>query len=216
MPALAADVGSDGYAGPPIRALQGIDRSGRVIYVGTFSKLVFPALRIGYVVLPEGLIRPFAAAKALTDTGGATLEQLALADFIREGHFDRHIRRSRTRNRSRRQALLAAIDRHLADRVDVTGSDAGLHVLLWVRDEGRAPRELLHRIEAAGVRVYPVAAFYASPPQRPGFLLGYASLDEAQIAEGVQRLAGALGPAARGSRVSGRSDAPALRRAPRA
>ncbi|MEA2626622.1 MAG: GntR family transcriptional regulator / MocR family aminotransferase, partial [Candidatus Binatota bacterium] len=82
------------YGGAPVPALQGLDRSGLVIYGGTFSKLMFPALRLGYVVLPEALLTPMIAAKALADTGCATLEQLTLADFIREGHFDRHVRRS--------------------------------------------------------------------------------------------------------------------------
>lgn len=182
------------FAGRPIEALQGLDRSGRVIYVGTFSKLMFPALRLGYAVLPEPLLHPFIAAKALADTGGATLEQLALADFIREGHFERHIRRSRIVNGAHRTALLEAIERHLGDRVEVSGANAGLHVLLWLHDTPPRPDTLLARLEAAGVRIYPVAPFYRTPPPRMGFILGYASLTERQIAEGVRRLAATLYP----------------------
>ncbi len=180
------------YVGRPVEALQGLDRSGRVIYVGTFSKLMFPALRLGYMVLPEPLVKPVLNAKALGDAGGATIEQLALADFIRDGHFERHIRRSRLRNGARRVALLAAIDRYLGDRVEVSGANAGLHVLLWLRQRPPRKHDLLGRIEAAGVRVYPVARFYAFPPKRPGFLLGYASLTEGEITEGIRRLATAV------------------------
>jgi GntR family transcriptional regulator/MocR family aminotransferase len=180
------------YIGRPIEALQGLDRSGRVIYVGTFSKLLFPALRLGYVVLPEPLVKPFLIAKALGDTGGAAIEQLALADFIRDGHFERHIRRSRLRNGARRVALLAAIERYLGDRVEVSGANAGLHVLLWLRQRPSRQHDILGRIEAAGVRVYPVARFYLSAPKRPGFLLGYASLTESEITEGIRRLATAI------------------------
>ena len=127
------------YGGRPIEALQGLDRAGRVVYVGTFSKLLFPALRLGYAVVPEALVKPFVAAKALADTGGATLEQLALADFIREGHFERHIRRSRIVNGAHRAALLEAIERHLGDRVEVSGANAGLHVLVWLQPHPGAP-----------------------------------------------------------------------------
>ena len=180
------------YGGRPIEALQGLDRAGRVIYVGTFSKLMFPALRLGYAVLPEPLVKPFVAAKALADTGGATLEQLALADFIREGHFERHIRRSRIANGAHRAALLEAIERHLGDRVELSGANAGLHVLLWLNQTPARPQTVLERVEAVGVRVYPVTPFYVTPPKRFGVILGYASLTERQIGEGVRRLATAL------------------------
>src|SRR5439155_12649916 len=115
------------YAGRPVESLQGLDRAGRVIYTGTFSKLMYPALRLGYLVVPEALVRPFVAAKALADTGGASLEQLTLADFMREGHFERHVRRSRTRNAARRVALLEALAAHLGDRVEPSGPNARIH-----------------------------------------------------------------------------------------
>jgi GntR family transcriptional regulator/MocR family aminotransferase len=182
------------YVGRPIEALQGLDRGGRVIYVGSFSKLMFPALRIGYLVLPEPLVKPFATAKALGDTGGVTLEQLALADFIRDGHFERHIRRSRLRNAARRATLLRAIDRHFGDRIEVSGANAGLHVLVWINHSAARSQNLLGRIEAAGVRVYPVTPFYLKPPKRLGFILGYSSLSERDITEGVRRLSTVLTP----------------------
>jgi GntR family transcriptional regulator/MocR family aminotransferase len=181
------------YAGRPVESLQSLDRNGRVIYLGTFSKLMFPALRIGYLVLPAALVRPFVTAKALADTGSSTLEQLALADFIREGHFERHIRRSRTRNAARRATLLEAIAEHLGELVEVAGANAGLHVLLWLRGI-RAARvgALIKRAAAKGVGVYSIAPFYVDPPDRAGLLLGYASLTAEEIQEGIARLAEVL------------------------
>ncbi len=182
------------YAGRPVESLQGLDRAGRVIYLGTFSKLLFPALRLGYLVLPEALVQPFVTAKALNDTGGARLEQLVLADFIREGHFERHIRRSRARNAARRAVLLEAIAEHFGDRVEVAGANAGIHVLLWVRGiSSRRAKSRLARAEQQGVRVYPVAPCYVTEPPGVGLLLGYGGLTEEQIRIGIRRLATVLG-----------------------
>ena len=178
------------YSGRPVEALQGLDRAGRVLYAGTFSKLMFPALRMGYLVLPAALVSPITTAKAIADTGCPALEQLALADFIHQGHFDRHLRRSRTRNAKRREALLTALARHLGDRVEVSGANAGLHVLVWLH--GFAARRLpalRRRAAEQGVGVYPITPFYLTPPSRAGLLLGFASLQEKEIEEGIQRLA---------------------------
>jgi GntR family transcriptional regulator/MocR family aminotransferase len=181
------------YSGRPVEALQGLDRAGRVLYAGTFSKLMFPALRLGYLVLPAALVSPVVTAKAVCDTGCAALEQLALADFIQEGHFDRHLRRSRARNARRREALLAALAQHLGDRIEVTGVNAGLHVLVWLR--GFAARRLpalRRRAAEQGVGVYPVTPYYSEPPKTAGLLLGFASLQEKEIDEGIRRLAHVL------------------------
>ena len=178
------------YAGRPVESLQGLDRAGRVIYAGTFSKLLFPALRLGYLVLPTPLVRPFLIGRALAHLGAATLEQLVLGDFFREGHFERHVRRSRARNAARRSALLAAIAEHLGDRAEVSGSNAGVHVLLWLRGIGaERTAALIKRAARIGVGVYSVEPFYLKPPKRCGLLLGYASLDEDAIRRGIQRLA---------------------------
>ena len=181
------------YTGRPLQALAGLDGHGRVIYVGTFSKLMFPALRLGYLVLPEALVEPIVAAKGLADTGSPALEQLTLADFIREGHLDRHLHRSRARNASRRAALLAAVHDHFGERAEICGAATGLHVLVWLRGrDGEPIGSLARRAEAAGVAVYPVAPFYLRPPRRSGVLLGYGPLSERQIRDGVARLAAAL------------------------
>jgi GntR family transcriptional regulator/MocR family aminotransferase len=182
------------YTGRPIESLQGLDRRGRVIYVGTFSKVLFPALRLGYLVLPEALVERFVAAKAVADTGSPGLEQRALAEFITQGHFDRHLRRTRARNRARRAALVAAIAEHLGRRVELSGTDAGLHVLLWLRGvSARATDALIERAAVLGVGVYSPAPFYLGAPPCAGLLLGHASLGEESIREGIRRLAEALG-----------------------
>jgi len=184
------------YSGRPIECLQGLDGDGRVVYAGTASKLLFPALRIGWLVAPPDLAPDLLLAKAACDTGSASLEQLALADFIESGQLERHVRRTRLRNAARRAALLDALRRELGAAAVVSGTDAGLHVLLWLPDlpasEATAFR---HRCREAGVGIYPVAPYYREPPDRAGYVLGYAALDEERIREGVARLAECLSAA---------------------
>jgi GntR family transcriptional regulator/MocR family aminotransferase len=181
------------YAGRPVEAVQGLDRNGRVIYIGTFSKVLFPALRLGYLVLPLPLVPLFTAAKWLTDRHTSTLEQAVLTDFIHEGHFEQHLRRSRTRNAARRTVLLEALATYLGRRVEVSGANAGVHLLVWLQDV--APHQLSAFIDCAaqaGVGLYPVAPYYLTPPPRAGLLLGYAAMPEDEIRAGVQCLAAVL------------------------
>src|SRR2546422_616969 len=181
------------YAGRPVEAVQGLDRSGRVIYVGTFSKVLFPALRLGYLVLPPPLVPLFTAAKWLTDRHTSTLEQAVLTDFIHEGHFEHHLRRSRTRNAARRAVLLDALSTYLGPRVEVSGAHAGVHLLVWLRDV--APHQLGVYIDCAaraGVGLYSVTPYYLTPPPRAGLLLGYAAMTAEEIRAGVQCLAAVL------------------------
>ena len=181
------------YSGRPIEALQSLDDNGRVIYAGTFSKLMFPALRLGYLVVPAGLTRTFRFLKALLDTGCATLPQLALVDFMREGHFERHLRLSRARNAARREAILAAFAKHLGDRAEVAGFNAGLHVLMRLRGVPFArTAEIRKRVERVGVGAYSAGPFFRTPPNESTLLLGYASLTEKEIAEGIRRLASVI------------------------
>jgi GntR family transcriptional regulator / MocR family aminotransferase len=179
------------YGRRPVEAMQGLDRSGRVIYIGTLSKILFPALRLGYVVLPKVLVGPFRAAKRLADRYTPTFTQVVLARFIREGHFERHVRRARAMLAGRRQALLEAVESHLKGEVAVSGTEAGLHLVLWVRGirAGRTLEALIARAADSGVGIYSVAPYYLTPPRRAGLLLGYAGLDEAAIRTGIERLA---------------------------
>ncbi len=181
------------YEGRPIEAMRALDEFGCVLYAATFSKLMFPALRLGYMILPDSMVDSFRSAKALADTGCPALPQLALVDFIREGHFERHLHRLRVRNASRRAAMLEAIDRYLGNRARVTGINAGIHALIWLPEfPFRETREIRARAERLGVGVYSVGPFYLKPPPHAGLILGYSSLPEKQIAEGIRRLAAAL------------------------
>jgi len=178
----------------PIPPLQALDDAARVIYLGTVSKTLSPTLRLGYLVVPAALSEAFAKAKRLTDRHAPGLEQEALAELIGSGAYERHVRRVRRRNSERRGALLSALSASLGDAVTVAGADAGLHVVLWLN---RVPREredaLIARAHAAGLGLYPVSPLYASAPisGRPGMaglVVGYASLDEQAIGQGVRRL----------------------------
>ena len=175
------------YGTQPLESLQGLDRQGRVIYVGTFSRTIFSALRIGYVIAPKRLVTPFNAAKWLCDRHTATLEQATLAEFISSGMYERYLRKVRRRNAARRDVLLQAIRAHLGDRVEVTGDGAGAHVALWpvrrVREDA-----VLAKAAERGVRVYGMSGYYLKRPRRTGVLLGYSRMREREIREGIRRL----------------------------
>jgi GntR family transcriptional regulator / MocR family aminotransferase len=175
------------YEGEPLEPLQSLDRDGRVLYVGTFSRTMFPALRIGYVVAPRPLVDAFLAAKWLADRHTAVLEQETLAEFIASGAYERHLRRARRANTTRRAALLSAIERHLGDRVTVSGSRSGTHIVLWPRTKV-SEAATIARAAAAGVGINGIAGYYLRQPSQPGFLLGYANLTVTQINEGIRRL----------------------------
>jgi len=184
------------YDGQPVESMQGLDTEGRVVYVGTFSRTVYPALRIGYLVAPQSLVAPFTAAKWLCDRHTPTLEQETLAEFITSGAYERHLHRARRENAKRRAALLEAIDAYLPD-VTVTGDRSGTHVVLWpqLRSAGRrgqsAEEKIIARAAAAGVGVYGISR-YAIHPRAPGLILGYSRMSEEEIREGIRRLGSVL------------------------
>lgn len=175
------------YEGQPLESLQGLDREGRVIYIGTFSRTIFSALRIGYLILPKGLVAAFTAAKWLCDRHTATLEQETLAEFISSGMYERYLRQVRRRNAARRDALLGAIRAHLRDRVEVSGDGAGAHVVLWLRHRHTEQR-VIAGSAARGVRVYGVSGYFLKKAARDGIMLGYSRMTETQIREGIRRL----------------------------
>lgn len=179
------------YEGQPLAAMQGLDTAGRVIYLGTFSKVLFPALRLGYVVLPPALRELFLQARQLLDRGAPTLTQAAVADFITEGHFDRHLRRLRQVYGSRRETLVSALHAHLGDWARFTDAPAGLHLMVYLpvwADE----RRVIQLAAERGVAVYPGRAYQLRPDPPPSILLGFSGLDEDQIELGVARLAAVL------------------------
>lgn len=175
------------YEGQPLESLQGLDGEGRVIYIGTFSRTVFSSLRIGYLVAPRSLVTAFTAAKWLCDRHTSTLEQETLAEFIASGLYERSLRRVRRRNSARRHALLSALQTHLHEKVEVTGSGAGAHVVLWPRKH-TAEESLIAAASSKGVGIYGISAYFLKKPRRTGIMLGYSRMNEAAIAEGIRRL----------------------------
>jgi GntR family transcriptional regulator/MocR family aminotransferase len=175
------------YEGQPLESLQGLDREGRVIYIGTFSRTIFSALRIGYLVVPKGLVTAFAAAKWLCDRHTATLEQETLAEFISSGMYERYLRRVRRTNAARRQVLMEAVRVHLGGRVETTGDGAGAHIVLWPRRR-ISEEEVIAGAAVRGVRVYGISPYFLKKPARAGILVGYSRTSETQIREGIRRL----------------------------
>ena len=179
------------YGGRPLEALQGLDTGGRVIYVGTFSKVLFPSLRLGYLVVPPDLAEPFTAARELTDRHSPLIEQAVLARFISEGHFTRHIRRMRKLYAERQATLVEAADRDLPGLLDIRPAEAGLH-LVGRLPEGADDLEASRYAKAEGVEAPALSLYGVGPQTRRGLLLGYAAVTEPDIRTGVCRLAKAL------------------------
>jgi GntR family transcriptional regulator/MocR family aminotransferase len=175
------------YDGRPLESLQGLDSDGRIVYTGTFSRTVFPALRIGYLIPPKSLVPAFTAAKWLSDLHSATLEQQTLAEFISLGMYERHLRRLRRRNTARRHALIESIRAFLGNRVEVTGEGAGAHVVLWPKKKVTEVNVVADAAER-GVGIYGISHCFLNRPSRPGFMLGYARLNEREIREGIRLL----------------------------
>ena len=179
------------YASQPLGCLQGLDEGGRVIYVGTFSKTVFPGLRLGYLIVPEGLVDAFGEARAVCDRQPPGLEQAVLADFIVLGHLARHVRRMRTLYEERRDALLAAAHESLGDGVTFGDTAAGMVALAWL--PARVDdREVSRRALAAGVEAPPLSSYAIRPLRRGGLLLGYTGFPPQALRAGVRLLAAVL------------------------
>jgi GntR family transcriptional regulator/MocR family aminotransferase len=179
------------YAGRPLAALQGLDTAGRVIYIGTFSKVLFPALRLGYMVVPDGTVDAFAAARALSDRHPPGPSQALVAEFLAEGHFARHIRRMRTLYGERQAALVSAARREWKGLLEVSPADSGMHLVAWLSN-GMRDREASQRAAAAGISAPPLSAYYHAAGARPALLLGYSSITGRRIFEGARRLAAAM------------------------
>ncbi|MEO0997166.1 MAG: PLP-dependent aminotransferase family protein [Pseudomonadota bacterium] len=183
------------YAGRPLPALYGLAPPGRVIYTGSFSKLLIPSLRIGYVVVPPDAVDVFAAARWLVDRHSPPLEQAVLTEFIDEGHFARHVRRMRTLYAERQAALVDAASKDLDGILDVPAMDAGLHLIGWLGD-GVGEASLLNAAAAAGLELAPTSWFADRELVRPSVILGYAPFRGAEIRRATRALSAAFrGPA---------------------
>ncbi len=172
------------YSGPPLPSLQGLAAGVAVIYIGTFSKVMFPSLRIGYVIAPPGLMAPLRRAKWLADRHTLVPEQAALADFIAEGHLERHIRRMRRAYGARRDALVESLGRYFGDRAEIHGDAAGMHLLVRFKDP-----KIAEKAVAAKVQLASSAACYLTEPPEGEFILGFSAVSERAIREGIRRLA---------------------------
>jgi GntR family transcriptional regulator/MocR family aminotransferase len=175
------------FGSRPIASLQGLDTDERVIYVGTLSKVMFPALRLGYVVVPKDLVRAFAAARDAADIFSSTLYQAVLADFIREGHFARHIRRMRMLYMDRRRILIKAIHIQMGDMFEVVGAEAGMH-LVALLPRGSNDVAVSRMAAQRGISVIPLSTCYLKPPTRGGLILGYGGTNAHQIHDGISKL----------------------------
>jgi len=176
------------FAGRPLATLQGLDESNSVIYIGTFSKVLFPSLRLGYLILPPSLVDPFLAARRFIDIHPPLLEQATLTEFITEGHFNRHLRRMRGLYAERREALLDT----LADLpLELYASETGMHCMGWLLN-GLDDLTVARAAAAQQVDVTPLSKYSLVPLARKGLLLGYACVDKPHILKAARRLAVAL------------------------
>ncbi|MFP2932340.1 PLP-dependent aminotransferase family protein [Pyxidicoccus sp. 3LG] len=175
------------YESLPVSALQGMDRDSRVIYIGTFSKVLFPALRVGYLVLPPDLVPRFARVRDAMDICPPALFQAVLTDFLTEGHFARHLRKMRLLYRERRTTLVESLQREFGDMLEVLGAQAGMHLVAALPKRFR-DRHLSERAAKEGLSTIPLSGCYLEAPGRQGFILGFGATDAERIPEAVRLL----------------------------
>lgn len=178
------------YQGQPLKALAGFETNANVIYCGTFAKSLFPALRLGYMVVPAEFAEAAGDAKWLADRGSSILLQRVLRDLMTSGEYERHLRRMKRRYVRRRNVLIEALTRRLGDDVELAGTAGGLHVVAWLpRLPTNALDTLIDRCAARGVGVYSIASHAIRRPRRSGLMLGYGLIDERAIERGIRTVA---------------------------
>lgn len=185
------------YEGRPTAALQGLDQSGRVIYVGTFSKVLFPSLRLGYLVVPEHLVDAFVAARTLVDRCPPLIRQMVVTDFIEEEHFERHLRRMRALYATRQSVLIESAQNLLGDQMRISSDEAGLH-LTGLLDPELNDAAVSQALEERNVVAPPLSFYRLQARDQGGLVLGYAAFDEDTIRDGVAHIADAIASVRRG------------------
>jgi GntR family transcriptional regulator/MocR family aminotransferase len=172
------------FGARPMPALQGLDAASRTVYIGTFSKVMFPSLRVGYLVVPQDVVPVFRAVREAIDIFPSTPTQAALADFMSEGHFARHLRRMRIVYEKRRSWLADALAARLPGRLAIVGLEAGMH-LTGLLPEGSDDRALAAQAAANGVSAIPLSTCFLGAPSRAGLILGYGNAHEPELSRGV-------------------------------
>ncbi len=183
----------------PTASLRGLDRNFRVLYTGTFSKVLFPSLRLGYLVLPHDLIETFQEVRMAMDIFSPAFYQEVLADFIRERHFTRHIRRMRSLYAERRTTLVECLRQELGLTGEVSGAHAGTYLVLTLN---RISERAIVERAARGLWLLPLSPFYASTPSRKGLVLGYGSTPVEEIPKAVRKLREVLAGSVTGTRMN--------------
>ena len=174
------------YESMPIASLQGLDANARVIYIGTFSKVLFPSLRLGYLVIPQDLVARFRAARVAIDLNPPVFSQSVLADFIHEGHFSRHLRRMRMLYGERSRAMVRAIRDELGPAAEITGGDAGMNLSITLK--GIDDQAIADEAARQNLWLVPLSSSYLRRPGRQGFILGFGNVPMEQIQGAVRKL----------------------------
>jgi GntR family transcriptional regulator / MocR family aminotransferase len=179
------------FTGPPLPCLQGLDNSGRVIYAGTMSKILYPSLRLGYILAPEQLVEPMIKIRAVTDQHSPSIDQATLARFLTEGYFLSHIKRMRKLYSDRRDFFIEQFNKLLSDYFILEVPEAGLHFVAWLRRKTDLPFITRVCVEI-GIRPSPLSSCFMKAELHPALTFGFAAWSRAQIREGLIKFATAL------------------------
>ena len=179
------------YERTPVASLQGLDPGSRVIYIGTFSKTLFPSLRLGYIVIPHALLAHFQAVRMANDLFPPPLYQAVLTDFIQGGHFARHVRKTRQLYAERCTALTQALKTEFGGKIEILGSEAGMHLVITL-GPGYSDREIAAHAARSGLWLWPLSAAYIGPHVRQGFILGFGGTKADDMPHQVRRLRKAI------------------------
>lgn len=193
------------YESRPISSLQGMDANARVIYIGTFSKVLFPSVRIGYIVIPPDLVERFAAVRLAMDIFPPYLHQEVLADFMVAGHFGAHIRKMRQVYKERRSALMQCLRREFGGLLQVHGAEAGMHVAVTL-PSGYSDTEIAARAAEERLSLFPISQYYQRSPALQGFVLGFGSTPVRDMKRAVDKLHAVVAAAQCGRALAATAD----------